>query len=265
MKRICRYFAVAFVLSIVTSPAWSQTVTIGASKDNSIYEDNPTRSAGGSAGIFVGNNGLGSPRRGLIAFDVAANVPAGATITSAQLTLYLGASGGGADQSVELHRLNVDWGEGTAGSSDPTIAHGGRGFTAAPGDATWNQRFSGSIAWSNPGGTGDFDAAASASAVIPNIIEAPYTWSTGGMIGDIQGWLDNPASNFGWLLLNANEVASGTVRAFYSRTAASNAGGDPLDPSARPALTITYSVPEPGAVVLAGAAILLIFYRRGSR
>ena len=253
-----KYFgqlAVVLALSSVASPAHSASVTIGASKDNSMFQNNPDRSAGGAAGIFVGTTAISagvSPRRGLIAFDVAASVPPGATITGAQLTLHLGAAGGGADQTIHLHRLLADWGEGTAGSSNPTIAHAGRGYTASPGDATWNERFHGSAPWSNPGAEGDYEPTASASTVVSDDVEAPFTWSSAALVSDVQSWLDDPANNFGWLLMNGDEISLATARAFYSRTAAANAGGDPMDPIARPALRIDYlvAIPEPAAAVL---------------
>lgn len=266
MKNTYIHLALILAASTVNAPAWAQTVTISASKDNTIYQNNVNRSAGGAAGIFsgtVGVNGAGTLRRGLIAFNVAAIVPAGSVITSAQLTLTLGAAGGGASQSIELHRLNVDWGEGTAGSSDPIIAHAGVGFNAAAGDATWSSNFLGSSLWSNPGATGDYSATASATTVVPSIIEAQYTWlSNAAIISDVQSWLDNPATNFGWALINADEVNVATVRAFYSRSAASDAGGDPLDPIARPALSVTYSVPEPSAAVLLLWSIAWPFFGR---
>ena len=88
------YFArlVTFLvaLALISPTAWSASTTIGAGKDNSIYQSAVNNSAGGAAGIFSGTNGNGSPRRGLLAFDIAANVPAGATITGAQLSMYLG-------------------------------------------------------------------------------------------------------------------------------------------------------------------------------
>jgi hypothetical protein len=266
MKYLCGQVALILALSSITSPAWSVTVSIGASKDNSIFESNPDGSAGGSAAIFVGSNADISPRRGLIAFDVVGNVPSGATITSAQLTLYLALSGNLADETVELHRLSADWGEGTAGSGTPTVHFAGMGFDASPGDATWNERFFGSTAWSNPGGDGDYNAAASASAVI-GIADAdrktnptPYNWdSTAALVSDVQSWLNNPASNFGWMLINSNEGAAGSVRAFFSRSATVDTGGDPLQHDVFPILTITYTagVPEPGCDVLLLPAMLL--------
>jgi MprA protease rhombosortase-interaction domain-containing protein len=80
----------------------------------------------------------------------------------------------------------------------------------------------------------------------------------------VQSWLDNPSSNFGWMLIHANEAAFGTALAFYSRSADTDAGGDPLDPVARPALAITYTViPEPATgVPLLMAGLLACAMRR---
>ena len=73
---------------------------------------------------------MDSPRRGLIQFDVAGNVPAGATITGVQLTLFLGQVAGTdmTPRDIGLFALGADWGEGTTGSGNTTI--GGRpGFS----------------------------------------------------------------------------------------------------------------------------------------
>ncbi len=247
------FFELAVVLTLLPTAAYGAVATIGASKDNSIYQSAPNNSAGGAAGIFSGGNGAGSPRRGLLAFDIAANVPAGATIHGAQLILHLGAASSFANPTIGLHRLTADWGEGTAGSTSPTVGGGGSGFAAGPGDATWNERFSGSTAWANPGATGDFSPVASAALVVGNTLDGPdYVWgSTAALVGDVQQWLDNPAANFGWSLVNANEGSSGSVRAFYSRSAMQNSQGNPLDPSWRPRLIVDYSfVPEPTAAAL---------------
>jgi hypothetical protein len=167
------------------------------------------------------------------------------------------------DQSVGVHRLTADWGEGTAGSSTPTVRTSGNGFTASPGDATWNARYHAMTPWSSPGATGDFVTTASASAIITDEVEASFTWlSTPAMVADVQTWLDFPATNFGWALINADETNIATVKAFYSRSATVNAGGDPLGPASLPALTITYTIPEPCGLVLIAAALPTLLFRR---
>jgi hypothetical protein len=259
MMRGNPYILILLALAACAPVAQAASKTIGASKDNSIFEDAPDNSAGGSAGIFVGTTAFGSPRRGLMAFDVAGNVPSGATITSVELTLYLGMAAGGVNKPVGLHRLTKDWGEGTAGDTLPTVRNAGAGFVASLGDATWNANFLGAALWSSPGAAGDFDAAADSTTLIGDAVDTRFTWlSTPGLVSDVQSWLDNPATNFGWALVNADEVNVATARAFYSREATVDAGGDPMDPARRPALTISY-VPEPTSVVLValfGSAIL---------
>jgi hypothetical protein len=246
----CTRIAVCVVAWILVPTAARSAVTsIVASKDNSIYQNSVNNSAGGAAGIFAGGNGSGSPRRGLLAFDVAGNLPAGVTITNAFLGLTLGNAPNTSQQVIELHRMLVDWGEGTAGNTTPTVGGGGNGFAAGVGDATWNTPTFGSGAWSNPGATGDFVATASASNIVFGSVETFFSWNSPALLSDVQGWYASPASNFGWLLLNAGETTAQSVKAFYSRSATQNASGGTLNPEFRPRLIITY-VPEPATVAL---------------
>ncbi len=57
-----------------------------------------------------------------------------------------------------------------------------------------------------------------------------YTWSSTQMVADVQSWLDDPASNFGWLVLG-NETTIATAKRFDTRESASP-----------PMLTIQYRV-----------------------
>jgi hypothetical protein len=255
-----RYLLIFLALVAAIPEAAAATKTIRASKDNSIFQNFPDNSAGGSAGIFSGMTATGSPRRGLLAFDVAGNLPPGATITSAELTLYLGMAAGGT-QTVGLHRLTKDWGEGTAGNTLNTVRNAGAGFPASPGDATWNANFLGASLWSNPGGTDDFAVAPSASAAVGDVPDVPVTWSsTAALVADVQQWLDNPATNFGWAIIN-NETVVATARAFYSREATVDAGGDPMDLARRPALVVSY-IPEPNSCILMLLGGLAVLVRR---
>jgi hypothetical protein len=239
-------FAAADTLNILSS-----------SKDTTIFQNNVNNSSGGSPGLFAGTNGTGSPRRAPIEFDIASNVPAGATITAVQLTLTLGqvAGGGGgggggvANSTIELHKLLADWGEGTVQTvSPPTDSLGGlgQGAAAGAGDATWNARMFSSALWSTPGG--DFTALVSGSTVVGTTLNVGYTWtSTPAMVSDVQGWLNSPSTNFGWMLKNADEVTPTDFRTFYSREAATAAF--------HPQLQITFTpVPEPGGLVLLSIA-----------
>lgn len=77
-----------------------------ANHDAAIYQNNPDYGSGGGNALLAGTNGSLFVRRGLLAFDIAGSVPAGATIQSAELTLCLAqyaGSGGGAVALLALH------------------------------------------------------------------------------------------------------------------------------------------------------------------
>jgi hypothetical protein len=146
----------------------------------------------------------------------------------------------------------MDWGENTTDTNSPAIGGAGNGVPAAANDATWNENFFGTSAWPAVGATGSFNATASASAVVGGPIDNQHKWlSTAALVSDIQGWLNNPATNFGWAIVNANETSGQTMKAFYSRQATLNNGGTgtAIDPAWRPTLTITF-VPEPSTAML---------------
>jgi hypothetical protein len=238
--------------------AYADTVTIGPAKDAAIYAANVNNSNGAGPGMFAGTDNSSNRSRSLIAFDIA-GVPqlSGATITGAQLTLTLGMVPGGSPpapspETIDLHRLTADWGEGTTGSSSTTIGGTGGGFAANPGDATWNARMYPGTLWSTAGG--DYGATTSASLSVGNTTNIPYTWaSTPTLVADVQGWLDNPSTNFGWELVNEDETSARTFRAFYTRESSTTAF--------RPQLQITYTaaVPEPSSLLLAALGACTAF------
>ncbi len=218
----------------------ADTAMLGASKDNTLFNSVTGSLSNGGGALFAGRTGGGGPgaQRALLAFDIAAGVPAGATINDVQLTLNVQKAGNGSgSDSYSLHRVDQDWGEGTSSTST------GNGATSTTGDATWVHTFFDSSTWTNPGG--DFDGTASASAVISGL--GDVTWgSTSDLVADVQAWLDAPGDNFGWLLLG-DETKSASARKFGSREASSNG----------PQLTISYTpVPEPCSLALAALGVV---------
>ena len=82
-----------------------------------------------------------------------------------------------------------------------------------PGDATWRHRLFDAELWASPGG--DFVAEPSGSVDVGG--SRSYTWpSSAGMVADVQSWLDDPASNHGWML-KGNEGRNQTAKRFGSR------------------------------------------------
>jgi hypothetical protein len=221
-----------FVLCLVlatTAVGRAETVTLEPVKDNTLFEDQEgLLSNGEGRHLYAGRvsfQNLGLVRRALIAFDVAASVPAGATITGAMLGLDMSMTIS-EDQDMSLHRVLADWGEGM---SEAPVDRGGGGVPAAQGDATWIHTFFDGEQWASPGG--DFDAMPSATTPVGS--PATYTWgSTDAIVADVQAWLDEPQTNFGWILIG-NEASFGTAKRFESRESAAES---------RPRLTIDFEL-----------------------
>jgi len=235
----------------------ADVVTISTSKDNTIFDTTLNNSLGAGQAVVAGANAQASPRRGLIDFDIAASIPARSTITSVQLTLFLNSvpTGSSISPTIRLYRLGNDWGEGSAGSNVNGASTIGQGFAAGEGDATWNARhFSATTPtlWNSPGG--DFAATDSAAmTILGATLNTPYTWaSTPALISDVQNWLDNPSTNFGWTLKSDQETSASSVRGFWTREAARTGQG-----AFAPQVQVTYTaIPEPIAISLLGIGLL---------
>lgn len=225
--------------------AKADSISLTSNHDNTMYADETGFSNGAGTTMFAGRTGSAGLRRALLSFDLSL-IPAGSTVTGVTLTMRMGAAASpGLAADVALHTLLASWGEGTSVSP----GGGGQGIAATPGDATWLARFFPGTAWANAGG--DFAVSASASTSVTNT--GFYTWSSAAMIADVQGWLSNPAANFGWLI-RGDESAAVNAKRFDTREATT--------PSNRPRLTVQYTVPAPGAG--AGAVVLAfgVFRRR---
>lgn len=226
-----------------TTGADAELAIIAAGKDNTIYDEGGTSNGAGDY-LFAGETAAQRLRRGLMWFDVAASVPSGATITDVTLTLHMSRTVGGA-HDVAMHRLLQDWGEGASDAPNEE----GSGAPAEPGDATWGFAFFDSDPWTDGG---NFDADASATSLIGDI--GFYDWSSDQLIADVQSFLDDAGTNFGWALIG-NEQSTATSKRFDSRTNPNTAF--------RPELQVTYATPTPGALPL--LAMGLIGSRRRRR
>jgi len=232
--------AIVAAILFASSSAGAAVVSLGPDADNTLFADpNGAVSNGLGENIFVGRNGQGAVRRGVLSFDVAASVPAGSTINSATLTLHLSQASNSSTVAMSLNRLLADWGEGTS------ISLGGSGAASTPGDATWLHRFYSNDLWTSPGG--DFAAAPGASTSVS--VVGTYNWSSAALTADVQQWLDNPSSSFGWILLG-DELTNNSAKRFDSRENATE--------SFRPTLTIDFTpAPEPATLGLIACTVLL--------
>lgn len=234
---ISRLSFVAASFLAVAVDAHAATLTVPATRDNSLFADDVTYSNGAGPYLYIGSIASGSPRRALMRFDVSA-IPPGATVTAVTVAVTVNKAARFSSESDpgRLHRLTGSWGEG------PSSTIGGTGTGASPEDATWRYRFFGNpaagvarVEWNARGG--DFVAAPSAERNVG--LSGRYVFaSTPRLVADVQAWVDDPAANHGWILIGS-EGTEYTARQVVSRESGTAA--------TRPTLTVDYTPPAQGA------------------
>jgi hypothetical protein len=169
------------------------------------------------------------PSQGLIRFDqifgsAANQVPAGATITSATLTIRTGSADGDSSSSTSsLYRMIADWSE----------------------SSTWNSLSGGITA------NGTEAASVADGTIKPSTIGSPVSFN---VTATVQAWASNPSTNRGWALISGgtngwriNSSESTTVESRPSLSITYTIDGEPPPPgenqapdvSAGPDRTIT--------------------------
>jgi hypothetical protein len=234
-----------------------------------------TNNSEANPGIYVGTDGQGNPKRGLIEFNVAppvSGIPAGSTITGVDLELYMGnvAGGGGgsgngqtASETISLYDETQAWGKVTKNvTNTSSLSMNGHGKPADPGDVTWNYAAYNTTAWNTLAGGNLTTNSASIAGITVGTNLGHYDWpsaSNPAMVADVQNWLNNPSSNNGWLLVSGDETDAGTFRAFYSQEGSVSASNSAF----APVLTVTYTpVPEPSGISLVAVGMPILLRRR---
>jgi hypothetical protein len=235
------------------------TVTLTSVADATLFSEDGALASGADDGTFVGYTRANATRRTLVRFDLSA-IPSNAAVSNATLSMSVTrALNSPLDIDVTVHRMLATWGEGTSTAA----VGGGAGGQATPDSATWTHRFWPTTPWTTTGG--DFEATSSGSRLIGPV--NTYAWpSSTGMVSDVQGWVQNPTSNHGWMVIAAEFGAIVTAKRLASREFATA--------SQRPTLTITYDIPPTGdtravplpayAVLLAAIAIAVAGMRRST-
>jgi hypothetical protein len=228
--RVRSFGRVALVagLSVVAIfKAFGANVTLLPVADTTLSERYPNNNFGAMTHFNSGTTQNSNYNRGLLRFDVAAALPPEAKIISASLLFEIV---GEPDEEFpsarfNLHRVFVPWGEGT--KTNPPFGGLGQGSSATSGEVTWTHRFAfTSQTWTQPGGglETDFAATASAGVTVGGVDQSPYTiLNTAGLVADLQRWLDQPGTNFGWAIICQQETTKFTARRFGSREDVENA------------------------------------------
>jgi hypothetical protein len=253
--RMCSAFGLALLFStlmLVPPKALSDVASLPPVADASLIGIAPENNNGGEAWVLAGVTQNYTQNRGLFRFDLSSDLPQKALIQSVNLVLEVTKQPPPGDYNAavfELHRVLQPWGEGDKYAVDNS---GGQGALAGLGEVTWLNRFAFTDqTWANPGGAPglDYVAAPSSQAYINGVGESPYTFaSTPALVADVQGWVDNPLVNHGWMLICSDEVNNFTALRFGSRE----------DPMATPILHIEFTViPEPSAALLLAIGVVL--------
>lgn len=236
-SRLCAASMLLGLLATLSSHA--ETIALRPVADTSLFSSAPENNVGGNLSIAVGNTAGAAPIRGLIRFDPAAVIPAGARIVAITLQLQVVRTPILPEPATfDLHRVLVSWGEGGGGSGNSV----GTGSLAGNGEATWTSRFHGAEAWSASGGAPGTDFTSAASSSADDAVAGPMTFgTTDQLVADVQAWVDNPTANFGWLIKERLEGADSTARRLASREDAARA----------PILTVEYVRETPLSVAAA--------------
>lgn len=219
--------------------AGAVTVRVPVVEDTFLIEDNGAN-AGGHSHVSLGTSNGGSSRRGLFRFDVAAVIPAGATINSVTFSTNVTLRGGGNNFTANLSALTSDWGEG--------VGTGNNGRAAIAGEANWTENFSTSSTWATAGG----DFSGTLSSVLIDAV-GMFTFASGGaLVSSVQQMLDDAAGDFGFILSASDESLNGTAVRLGS-----------LEDGSPAFLSVDFTpVPEPSALSLLVLAAGFLSRRR---
>jgi hypothetical protein len=229
----------------------AEFVEINPAADTCIAESFPDKNFGAMWFFTGGTTQNYTTNRGLMKFNLATAIPAGSKILSVSLTVEVT---GQPDEPWNtshfgLHRLLRDWGEGDNYAPSKL----GQAAPAGTNEANFTHRFAfTSETWGQPGGRAGADYTPSPSSTT-FIYQAgdPYTFdSTASLVADAQLWLDQPGTNFGWMLIVQNETDNFTARRFGSRESVIDA----------PRLSVTYQPPPPFTKISAANGLVLLEY-----
>ena len=212
LRFICTAILGAFLAVFAANQSDAQQVQVDTTRDSAFFDLAPNNNFGNHTHVPVGTANNFSVRRSVFFFDVAAAIPAGATITNATFEFDVTQQGGSQGQvgaDFVLHRLTSDWDEGTGETN-----LGQKTFDGC----SWVDSLAG-VPWNTPGG--DFDATLLGSVFVNNPSGDLATFELGDgnadMVAAVQGMLDSPTTNYGFLMKIDDESLLGSAARVTSR------------------------------------------------
>lgn len=205
MKQI--YLVLILVLGSCMSLSSQTSIhEVTSSLDNTIFKDLELSNGLGEY-IFAGTTKDGVIKRALVQFDLTDALPTGTMVDSALLILFPDKVKPGSTV-VTAFRLTTEWGEG----SSKALEGDGKGAPVTEGDASWSHAIFPGTQWIKSGG--DYDLEYSALDTVSLGEEAVFRSER--LTIDVNFWLQNPSSNFGWILVG-DEFSTSTSAKFGSR------------------------------------------------
>ncbi|MES1165729.1 MAG: DNRLRE domain-containing protein [Verrucomicrobiota bacterium] len=226
MRRCLRLVLVLCALVAMGSSAWAFDVVLAPDQDTFVNSAAADNNDGASPSLYTGHNGMNGAMRALARFAIPAAWQGRVTVTRAILATVT--RGTGNDENTpptpateSLQALTAAWAEGSGFGDSSTMNTVGQ--ACGTSGATWNQpNCAGGAPWAG----GSVASTVSGVAAVPATLEATVTWDSatagnGGMLADVQGWIDSPAGNQGWRIASSTEsAAAGQAQRFYSREVA---------------------------------------------
>ena len=186
------------------------TVDVLVSKDSFLTQGSQSNNEGANPILRIISSDKNRP---LVSFDqntINDNLKFGRTLQSATLRLYITENGNNWSdgRTIEAHRLLDDWVEGNGWNVNNSISGTGSGTTwgcAIDSDISNNQnncaiQWNGGMSASLPTGT---------VLMTNNMVNQ---WIEFDVTSDVQGFLDESMSNYGWMIKKNNEALNGEVQ-----------------------------------------------------
>jgi hypothetical protein len=213
-------WAVTTVISDNTTGSYIGDYT--GTDDAALQEADPTSNHGADSQFEVSKYGSGSHTHLLIRFAGLSNITGPVTVTAVTLGMYLTNSDEAASHTINIYRALRAWNVS---------------------QTTWNVYTTGNN-WTTAGAlSSGNDRAASTSGQITGV-QTPLVWvtvtqtTTGGLIDDVQGWINGTVTNNGWHLERNGTGNDSQYRIF---TDSDGTNGE------RPYLSVTYTTGAAGA------------------
>jgi|GEM_PF-3816682 len=176
-----------------TDPGFGETIQGAANtSDSYMSQQNPTTNYGATTSMIVGtSNNVNRKNRAIIWFNLS-NIPSGAKIYAANLSLYFYQSSVTGNRTYNVYKVQQN-------PKRPWTELG----------VTWNV-YNGT-AWTTAGG--DNVSSISASKTFNGTINKWIKWD---VKNDVQNFTKDKTRNFGWIMRDTVESTTNTMRYFYS-------------------------------------------------